>query len=107
MRDGSVARPTAGIAGGVGRRSHRLNASQAALMAGTLAPTSSASRTYRDVCDACEVDEAVLGIGVDELHAHLVADVEPLLAALDATLGGGIEGARPSALGRCAGDEPV
>jgi hypothetical protein len=59
------------------------------------------------VPDAGEVDEAPLRVGVDQLQAHPVPDVESRRSLLDAALDGRIEDARPGSLGRGAGDDPV
>src|SRR5512132_91620 len=59
----------------------------------------------RALASADEVDEAALDVGVDELHPHAVADVEPLEAADELAFDGGVEDADPRALlGRAGHD---
>ena len=57
--------------------------------------------------DTGEVDEPTGGIGCDELHPRVVADVETLLAADEPALGGRVARAYERALGRDAGDHRV
>src|SRR5262249_13451708 len=52
--------------------------------------------------DTHEIDEAALWNGAHEPDAHAIADVEPFLTALDATLHGRVEDPNPRALGRGA-----
>src|SRR5258706_1615901 len=86
---------------------------------GSWAPVASASRSRSGgstagsrpadwgAVRASEVDEAALGVGVHELYAHPIADVEPFAAALDPALHGRVEDAYPRALGSRTRDEPV
>ena len=69
--------------------------------------SSSTGRGSETALDTHEVDEAALRVRVHELHAHPVADVEPLLTTLDATLDRRVEDADPRALGRRAGHDAV
>ena len=48
---------------------------------------------------AGEVDEAALRVGAEELHPHLIPDVEPFFTLLDAALDGRVEDAHPRSLG--------
>jgi hypothetical protein len=56
---------------------------------------------------AGEVDETALDIGVEELHAQAIADVEPLLTLLDPTFDRRIEDARPGPLWSHAGQQTI
>src|ERR1035441_3294100 len=61
----------------------------------------------RDGLHPDEVDVAAFDVGRDELHAHLVTDLEALAAAHDLAFHGRPEDARPRALLRCTGHDPV
>src|SRR4029453_18407747 len=54
-----------------------------------------------------EVDEAAIDVGVDELYARPIADIEPLEAPHDFPLRRGPEDADPRALVRNPGHDPV
>src|SRR5262249_55265489 len=59
------------------------------------------------ILETREIDEAALRVGVDEPHAHPVADVEPLLTSLDPAFHGWVEDTDPRALGGRARDDAV
>src|ERR1017187_10396507 len=61
----------------------------------------------RDRLHLDEVDEPALDVGREELHAHLVTDLEALAAAHDLAFHGRPEDARPCALLRSSGHDPV
>src|SRR5215475_9387655 len=63
--------------------------------------------TDNPVSETLEVDEAAFGVGAQQPHAHAVADVEPLLTALDTALYRRVEDADPRALRRSAGNDAV
>jgi hypothetical protein len=55
----------------------------------------------------CEIDEAALDVGAEELHPHALADVEAVLAAHDPALDGRAEHPHPGPLRGGAGHDAV
>src|SRR5437870_4808063 len=56
---------------------------------------------------AHEVDETSLGVDADQLHAHLVADIESIEAVHDLSFDGRMEDAHPCSFWTGAGDDAL